>query len=146
MPRLTPRTHDGLNAKLVPNKLVARRRNVSPLTYRGRRSRIHQFTSGFDGGKNKNGLWIRDEDGYRYENWTYDYAKSLGYADEDIFVIGRDGYYLTLEEARQAIPDGVHGVHYVDDYNDEFQDYFVCKADGNDPEPYQEAHAPEPIQ
>ena len=151
MPRLTPRSHDGLDAKLVPNMLLARRRggvrNVSPLGYRGfQRSRVTRFSSGFDGGTNKNGLWVRDEDGYHYKNWTYDKAKGLGYADDDIFVVGRDGYYLTLEEARQAIPDGVMGVHYVDDFNDEFQDFFVCKADGIQPEPFDEAQAPEPIQ
>lgn len=66
------------------------------------------------------------------------------YAAKDVFTVGRDGYYLTLDEARQAIADGVHGVRYVDDYCDEYQDYYVCK-DGDPNVPYAEAHTPEPI-
>ena len=77
----------------------------------------------------------------------YDEYGALLIHREDYFEIGRDGYYLTMAEARQAIDkDGIHGVRYVDDYNDEFQDFFVCEADGLDPEPFREAHKAEPIQ
>jgi len=98
-------------------------------------------------GNTKQGLYVREPDGsFAWKQWAYDEAVKHGYAHEDIFVVGRSGYYLTLAEARQAIPDGAHGISYVDDYNDEFQDFFVCAADGNDPEPFREAHNPEPIQ
>lgn len=134
----TPVRRYGPYGMAVPNV-------VTPLNVR---ALDHRFAVGFDGGrKNKQGLWVREADGsYTYHVWGYDDAVKNGYADEDIFVVGRDGYYLTLAEARQAIPDGVKGVHYVDDYNDEFQDFFVCKADGIDPEPYEKAQSPEPIQ
>ena len=62
-----------------------------------------------------------------------------------IFAVGRDGYYLTLEEARLAIDASkVHGVHYHDDFDDELQGYFICKDD-DDHTPYAEAHVSEPI-
>ena len=69
-------------------------------------------------------------------------------------MVGRGGYYLTMEEARNALPVGcrlddptfVRGVHYIDDFNDEWQDFYICKEDGIQPEPYLEALAQEPIQ
>ena len=161
MPLLRPKSHKGSNTILT--HATAR----GPLGPRRRRrshphslpvlphSQPHRFATGFDTQPGKQGLWVREPDGsYMYHEWTYDQAAAEGYAEEDIFVVGRDGYYLTLEEARNALPEGgymkdpsfVHGVYYVDDYNDEFQDYFVCAADGTQPEPFQEAQASEPIQ
>lgn len=73
------------------------------------------------------------------------------FAPEDVFECGRDGYYLTLAQARDAINrDGVHGVMYVDDYNDEYQDVFIsdprdATGQGVTNIPYAESHRAEPI-
>ena len=131
MPLLRPMTHSNSDAELQLEL---------------RPSPEHYFWINFDA-EVRQGAYIREADGsFTKTNMTYDEALDAGYADGDIFPVGHDGYYLTMAEARQAIGDSVHGVHYVDDYNDEFQDFFICKADGLDPEPFVEAHKAEPIQ
>ena len=149
MPKWEPTVHADSNTILFHKPTSYRKRRgdrprTSPMAMH---TFPHQFKIPFGTGPVPQGLWVREEDGsYTYHQWTFDEALENGYSGDDIFQVGRTGYYLTLEEARQAIPDGAHGVYYVDDYNDEFQDFFVCAADGNDPEPFKEAHAPEPIQ
>jgi len=107
----------------------------------------HPFWINFDMGEPQ-GIVIRNADGsFTKTDMNVEEATASGIDPDDIFEVGRDGYYLTMAEARQAIDkDFIHGVHYVDDFNDEFQDYFVCEADGLDPEPFAEAHKAEPIQ
>ena len=147
MPKWEPTIHGSSDTILMHSFSTGRRRKrrgrgPTPMNVH---TAPHKFATGF--GSKKQGLWVREADGsYTWKQWSYDEAANAGYAYEDIFVVGRADYYLTLAEARQAIPDGAHGVSYVDDFNDEWQDYYVCADDGNDPEPYQEAHAPEPIQ
>ena len=104
------------------------------------------FWINFDMGEPQ-GVYVREPDGhYVKTDMDEGAAYDAGYAAEDVFVVGRDGYYLSMAEARTAITDGVHGVHYVDDFNTEVHDVFVCKEDQLDPEPFVEAHTPEPIQ
>ena len=147
MPKWEPTSHRGSNTILMHTPTASRRRRGARRPPMNMHTAPHRFATGFDSQPGKNGLWVREPDGsYTYQQWNFDEALKHGYHSDDIFVVGRAGYYLTLEEARQAIPDGAHGVSYVDDYNDEFQDYFVCKKDGIDPEPFTEAHQPEPIQ
>jgi len=67
------------------------------------------------------------------------------YGPENVFEVGRDGYYLSMGQARTAILDGAKGVHYVDDFNSEFQDFFICEGGLVDPVPFEEAHEPAPI-
>ncbi len=86
------------------------------------------------------GCYVREDDG------TYAWAPSVTAAREqyalvDIFVIGNEGYYLTMAQARQALADGMQGIHFVDDYNDEWQDVYVSATN----EPFTEATEPEPI-
>ena len=132
MPLLRPMTHSNSYAGLYHNVNL--------------HGSGHAVWINFDMGEPQ-GLWVREADGhYVQSNMTYDEALDAGYAEDDIFQVGRDGYYLSMAEARTAITDGVHGVHYVDDFNTEFQDFFVCKEDQLDPEPFVEAHTPEPIQ
>ena len=132
MPLLRPMTHS--------NSYTAAYYSQAPLPGQ-------PFWINFDMGEPQ-GMWVRETDGsFTQSNMTFDEALNAGYAEGDIFQVGHDGYYLTMADARQAIDtDSVHGVHYVDDYNNEFQDFFVCKADGLDPEPFVEAHKAEPIQ
>jgi hypothetical protein len=156
MPLLRPKSHSGSNTILMHNITPRRRkrRGYSPAPLNAH-SAPHKFATGFDTQPGKQGLYVREADGsYMYYVWSYDEALKKGYADKDIFVIGRDGYYLTMAEARKALPADVplddptfvHGVHYVDDFNDEWQDFYICAEDGVTPEPYEEAHAHEPIQ
>lgn len=51
-----------------------------------------------------------------------------------VYEIGRGPYYLTLADARSAIEDGLLSVVYTDDYNDEYQDYYICNLATNTPE------------
>ena len=146
MPKWEPISHRGSNTILTHRTSTPRRRRSrrGPL---GMHTTEHRFNVNFDSQPGKNGLWVREPNGsYTYQLWNFDEAVKHGYEDKDIFVVGRAHYYLTLAEARQSINDGAHGVSYVDDFNDEWQDFYICAADGIDPEPYQEAHSPEPIQ
>jgi hypothetical protein len=55
--------------------------------------------------------------------------------DGTVYEIGREGYYLTLAEAREAINNSdVYGISYTDDYNDEYQDFFICNTATNTPD------------
>lgn len=68
------------------------------------------------------------------------------YPSDRIFEVGRNGYYLSLADARQAIDvDEIHGVRYVDDYNDEWTDYYVVGSDPRINEPGVEATQAEPV-
>lgn len=131
MPLLRPMTHS----------------NSYTAAYFQRPQHGHPFWINFDMGEPQ-GIVIRNADGsFTKTDMNVEEATASGIDPDDIFEVGRDGYYLTMAEARQAIDkDFIHGVLYVDDFNDEFQDYFVCKADGLDPEPFVEAHKAEPIQ
>jgi hypothetical protein len=155
MPLLEPTNHGGSNTHLFHANTAKHAARLQPVTSMNALKVNHRFAIPFDSMPGVNGLWVREPDGsFTYKPWSYDEAAKNGYAPEDIFVVGRGGYYLTMEEARMALPldtdlsdpSFVHGVHYVDDYNDEFQDFFVCAADGIEPEPFLEAHAQEPIQ
>ena len=155
MPLLEPTSHRGSKTYLLHENTAKHAAFLQPVTLGNAVRFNHRFAIPFDSIPGSNGLYVREPDGsFTYRLWTYDKAAAEGYADEDIFVVGRGGYYLTMEEARQALPLGVdlddpsfvRGVHYVNDFNDEFQDFFVCKEDGIQPEPYLEALAQEPIQ
>jgi hypothetical protein len=147
MPKWDPTIHGSSDTILMHTPSAGRRRkrrgpSPAPMNMH---TAPHNFAINF--GNKRQGLWVREANGsYAYQEWTFDEALKAGYDESDIFVVGRTGYYLTLAEARQAIPDGAHGVSYVDDFNDEWQDYYICAADDIDPEPYKEAHSPEPIQ
>ena len=155
MPLLEPTNHGGSDTHLVHANSAKHAARLQPVTSMNALKVDHRFAIPFDSMPGINGLWVREPDGsFMYKPWSYEEAAKNGYAPENIFVVGRGGYYLTMEEARMALPldtelsdpSFVHGVHYVDDYNDEFQDFFVCAADGIEPEPFLEAHAQEPIQ
>lgn len=88
----------------------------------------------------KQGCYVREDDG------SFAWAPSVAqarqnYSHTDIFVIGNEGYYLTMAEARQALADGIQGIHYVDDFNDEWQDIYISSTNP----PFTEATVPEPI-
>ena len=101
------------------------------------------FRSGF-GEQEVQGLWVRLENGtFAFADIPLAEAYDV-FGDKNVFVGGYDGYYLAMDEARQAIGDRVHGVHYVDDFNTEFQDFFVV-CDDDDHTPYAEAHVAELI-
>lgn len=49
------------------------------------------------------------------------------FAEEDVYEVGRDGYYLTMQQARDTLDrDLVGEVVYCDDYNDEWSDFYIC--------------------
>ncbi len=161
MPLLRPTNHAGSNTILThstgrgPMLPRRRRRGHAHSLPALPHAQPHRFATSFDTQPGKQGLWVRESDGsFMYHEWSYDEASKHGYEDKDIFAVGRDGYYLTMKEARQALPAGVplddpsfvHGVHYIDDFNDEWQDFYICAKDNATPEPYEEAHAHEPIQ
>lgn len=84
------------------------------------------FLTGF-GEQDVQGLYVQDHDGSFVHLMTDEAAVREMFSDEFIFVVGRDGYYLTMAQARQAIDvDMVRAVNYVDDYNDEWQDVYIC--------------------
>ena len=91
------------------------------------------------------GVIVKENDG------SFAWAPSLGealanYPQDRVFEIGHEGYYLSLADARQAIDvDGIHGVKYVDDYNDEWTDYYVVGSNPSVNEPGVEATQAEPI-
>ena len=88
---------------------------------------------------------ILDDGSFRYLALPLEDVLASGYPVSRVFEVGRDGYYLTLAQARAAIDiDEVHGIHYVDDFNDEYQDYYIC-ADDDTHTPFAEAHYAEPI-
>lgn len=98
-----------------------------------------RFDTEFNGGPQ--GFYIQLDDGtFRYvSNVTVADAIASGFPAGRIYEAGRDGYYLTMAEARQAIDvDAVTAVLYVDDFNDEYQDFFICKDD-DDHTPFVEA-------
>ena len=147
MPLLEPTNHGGSNTHLFHANSAKHAARLQPVTSMNALKVDHRFAIPFDSMPGINGLWVREPDGsFTYKPWSYDEAAKNGYAPEDIFVVGRGGYYLTLEEARQAIPDGVHGVSYQDMYEDEFQGVFVSDP-VNDPkvQPFVETHVAEPI-
>ena len=155
MPLLEPVSHRGSDTHLIHSNTAKHAARLQPVTSMNVLKVDHRFAIPFDSGPGINGLYVREPDGsFMYKQWTYDQAAAAGYDHDDIFVVGRGGYYLTMEEARMALPldtplsdpSFVHGVKYVNDFNDEFQDFFVCAEDGVEPEPFQEAHAQEPTQ
>ena len=100
------------------------------------------FDTQWNGGNQ--GVYVQYDDGTFGHLRTSRQEALAHFPDSRIYEVGHDGYYLTMSQAQQAINDGVHGVHYVDDFNDDwFQDYFVCKDD-DDHTPYAEAHVAEP--
>ena len=105
------------------------------------------FDTEFNGGTQ--GFYIKLDDGSfrKVVHETAAEAILWGFPADRVFEVGRDGYYLSLADSRQAVDvDFVHGIHYVDDYNDEWQDVYVC-----DPAlppfnvPGRETHNAEPI-
>jgi hypothetical protein len=93
------------------------------------------------------GVYVLMDDGsFRHLRRGLQEVLDSGFPPDRVFPVGTDGYYLTMAQARQAIdPDHVTSVYYVDDFNDEWQDYFICD-DTVEPFPYVEAHVKEPIQ
>ena len=101
------------------------------------------FRSGF-AEQDTQGCWVRVSFGVFV--WSGAPLDELiaQFGEQNVYEVGRDGYYLTLAEARLAIDGGVHGIRYVDDYNIEYQSYYLCKDD-EDHTPFAEAHVAEPI-
>lgn len=131
MPLFRPEAHrPGVDARLTPQNCPA-----CPEVW---------FRSGF-AEQDTLGSWVLTPKGeFLWSAAPTDELIAIFGADH-VFEGGRDGYYLTMEQARQAIDvDQVHGVHYVDDYNDEYQGYYVCKDD-EDHTPFAEAHVAERI-
>lgn len=78
--------------------------------------------------QDKAGVFVRNEDGSF--SW-----KRFPEAGDTVFEVGRGPYYLTLAEAREAIDESeVVEVVYTDDYNDEYQDYYICNLSTNTPD------------
>lgn len=104
------------------------------------------FHSGF-GEQDVQGLYVEQADGTFLHLLADESDVRLVFPNERIFVVGRDGYYLTLAQARQAIDvDLVRSVAYVDDYNDEWQDVYVCDPSSFPHNiPGEEARRAEPI-
>ena len=127
MPLFRPRTHSNSYAGLFPN-----------IGWHG-----NPMWMDFDAGEPQ-GCWVFTDGRFVKTNLERDDA-FREYGPGNVYEVGRDGYYLTMAQARTAIEDGAKGVHYVDDYNDEFQDFFICEGGLEDPKPYLEAHKPAPI-
>jgi len=137
MPLLRPMTHSGITYPLTPDD----KGNCPACPEKW----FHvNFDSEYNGGRQ--GFYIQLDDGqFRYvTTGTVNDALDAGFPQDRLYEVGRDGYYLTMDEARRAIPAPVHGVHYVDDFNTEFQDFFVV-CDDDDHTPYAEAHVAELI-
>jgi hypothetical protein len=84
------------------------------------------------------GVIVQKPDGSFWHHATPGFGE---WFDGTSYAVGRR-YYLSLAEARQAIGvDGIHGISYVDDFNDEYQDYYVCDLAVNTPG--HDAHTPE---
>lgn len=137
MPLLRPMTHTGSRVLLAPDDVY----NCAACPDAWFRM---NFDTMYDGGTQ--GCYVQLDDG-SYRWLPIDgFRVREDFPPERVFEVGRDGYYLTLAQARDAIDQGVHGVHYVDDFDDEYQDVYVC-----DPVlfphniPGDEAHRPEPI-
>lgn len=92
------------------------------------------------------GVYVLMDDGsFRHLHINAHDALATGFPADRIFPVGTDGHYLSMAQARTAIDaDHVTSVMYVDDFNDEWQDYFICKDD-DDHTPYVEAHIAELI-
>lgn len=106
---------------------------------------IHDWFQSGMGADERQGIWVRTSYGVIQHSSTLSLDEAIAqYGEANVFDGGRDGYYLTLDEARLAIANGCHGIHYVDDYNDEYQDYYVCKDD-DEHTPFAEAHTAEPV-
>jgi len=73
------------------------------------------------------GIYVQELDGSFNHTMMPEEDVRLIYPNERIFVVGRDNYYVSLADARRALDvDDVRQIHYVDDYDDEYQDYYVC--------------------
>jgi len=135
MPLLRPMTHSGTRIRM--ESPAASKCPACPDAW----FRL-PFDTQWNGGTQ--GVYVQYDDG------TFGYLRAsrqealAHFPDSRIYEVGRDGYYLTMDEARRAIPAPVHGVHYVDDFNTEFQDFFVV-CDDDDHTPYAEAHVAELI-
>lgn len=65
---------------------------------------------------------------------TFEWKKHPESGDT-VYQIGRGPYYLTLAEARAVIDTAeIDSVVYTDDYNDEYQDYYICNLSTNTPD------------
>lgn len=82
------------------------------------------------------GVFVRNEDN------TFSWKRTPDPGDM-VYEIGRGPYYLTLDEAREVIDVAEFpNVVYTDDYNDEYQDYYICNLATNTPDvPASEAEA-----
>lgn len=79
---------------------------------------------------------------------TYEIINGVMPEDYERFTMGlyRPGYeyYITMEQARIIIPLNIGTVRYVDDYNDEYSNFFVCDTRLN--KPNYPAVVPQPIE
>lgn len=74
------------------------------------------------------GVFVKNEDG------TFSWKKTREDGDT-VYEIGRGPYYLSLADARRVIDVEEFGnVVYTDDYNDEYQDYYICNLSTNTPD------------
>jgi|694.fasta_scaffold69135_3 hypothetical protein len=95
--------------------------------------------------QDNHGVIVKEADG------SFAWAPSLEealkkYPSDCVYEIGRGGYYLTLTEVRQAVDvDGIHGIAYVDDYNDEWTDYYVVGSSPRINDPGVEVTQAEPV-
>jgi hypothetical protein len=129
-------THSGMTVRLTPGD--KHRCSACPEAWF-----TIPFDTQFDGGTQ--GVYVQLDDGsFVHLDIEYGDVLAAGFPESRVYEVGRDGYYLTMDEARRAIPAPVHGVHYVDDFNTEFQDFFVV-CDDDDHTPYAEAHVAELI-
>lgn len=92
------------------------------------------------------GVYVLMDDGsFRHLHIDMPAALASGFPADRIFPVGSDGHYLSMAQARTAIDlDRVTSIYYVDDYSDEYQDFYVCKDD-DDHTPFVEARVAEPI-
>lgn len=78
--------------------------------------------------QDKAGVFVKNGDG----SFSWKRAPEAG---DTVYEIGRGPYYLSLAEAREVIDVAELGeVSYTDDYNDEYQDYYICNPATNTPD------------
>lgn len=77
--------------------------------------------------QDKAGVFVKNGDG----SFSWKRAPEAG---DTVFEVGRGPYYLTLAEAREVLGDDIVEVSYTDDYNDEYQDYYICNLSTNTPD------------